>query len=228
MRPEGFVVVLPVKSPGSGKSRLATLTAEERTRLAAAFARDAVVACLSTPSVVGVLVVSDDPGFAAELAALGAATCADPGDGLNAALRRAAARARETWPDAQPVALCADVPALRAAELALALARARSDGGAWFVRDADGTGTTLYTAAYDAFDPRFGPGSAAAHAAAGAVPVPGDLPGLRRDVDDARTLAAAVDLGVGAATAAALPGRPSGPAADAGRAALPEESGPIS
>lgn len=220
-RPEGFVVVLPVKSPGTGKSRLATLGRAERTRLASAFARDAVAACLATPVVRGVLVVSDDAGFAGELAAMGAATCPDPGGGLNPALRRAAQVAREGWPDAQPVALCADVPALHAEDLGAALEHVASYGGTWFVRDADGTGTTLYTAAYDAFDPRFGPGSAAAHEAAGARPLPGDLSGLRRDVDDAVTLAAAVELGVGAATKAALA------AEDADRAALPEEDGPI-
>ncbi len=37
-----------------------------------------------------------------------------------------------------------------------------------FVPDAAGVGTTLYAAAYDEFDPRFGPGSRAAHLDAGA------------------------------------------------------------
>ncbi|THI95880.1 2-phospho-L-lactate guanylyltransferase, partial [Nocardioides sp.] len=59
-RPDGFVVLLPVKSPGTGKSRLAGLSDCERSRLAAAFARDALAACLATPAITRVVVVSDD------------------------------------------------------------------------------------------------------------------------------------------------------------------------
>ena len=40
-------------------------------------------------------------------------------------------------------------------------------------RTRDGVGTTLYTAPYDAFDPRFGRGSRAAHLDAGAVEIAG-------------------------------------------------------
>jgi 2-phospho-L-lactate guanylyltransferase len=74
-----------------------------------------------------------------------------------------------------------------------------------FVADAAGTGTTLLTAAGVPLDPRFGRDSAAAHAGAGAVPLDGGWPGLRRDVDTPADLAAAVRLGVGTATAALLP-----------------------
>ena len=41
-RPGSFAVLLPVKSPGTGKSRLSALSDVDRARLAAAFARDAV------------------------------------------------------------------------------------------------------------------------------------------------------------------------------------------
>lgn len=205
VRPGSFAALLPVKSPGTGKSRLSALPDDARRRLAAAFAADAVAACTSTPGVALVVVISDDDTFAASLAGEGVLACADPGAGLNAAIRHGADVVHDLAPSLQPVALLADVPALTTDDLALALGRAAAAAVPSFVVDADGTGTTLYTAAYDAFDPRFGAGSAAAHLAAGAVPIPGDLTTLRRDVDDLDGLAAAVALGVGRATAAALP-----------------------
>lgn len=203
-RPGSFAVLLPVKSPGTGKSRLSALRDSERALLAAAFANDVVDTCLRTDGVAGVLVISDDPVFAATLAARGAATCADPGGGLNAALRHGAAYLRDLRPDLRPVALCGDLPCLVPRDLAAALADVASAPGPCFVRDADATGTTLYCAEHDAFDPRFGAGSAAAHAGAGARAVAGDLPTLRRDVDDLDGLAAAISLGVGPASAEVL------------------------
>ncbi len=103
-----------------------------------------------------------------------------------------------------PVALLADLPALRPDDLAAALREVtlRAATAASYVIDAEGTGTTLYTAASGIFDPLFGADSAARHQAAGAVPVPGDLATLRRDVDDLAGLEAAVALGVGTATRA--------------------------
>ncbi|MEV5002503.1 2-phospho-L-lactate guanylyltransferase [Nocardioides sp. LML1-1-1.1] len=200
MVPGSFAVLLPVKSPGTGKSRLSALPDDDRRRLAAAFAADTVAACTSTPAVGLVVVVSDDAEFAASLP--GVLTCEDPGTGLNAALRHAAEVARGLRPALRPVALLADLPALRAEDLATALATLGP--GPAYVADAEGTGTTLYTASYDAFDPRFGAGSAAAHRTAGAAPVAGALASLRRDVDGLGDLAGAVALGVGRKTEAAL------------------------
>lgn len=205
VRPGSFAVLLPVKSPGSGKTRLSALPDDDRRRLAAAFAADVVAVCTTTPGVALVVVISDDEAFAASLAGDGVVACPDPGAGLNAALLHGAATAHDLAPGLRPAALLADVPALTAADLAAALGHALTAPGPCFVEDADGTGTTLYTAAYDAFDPRFGAGSADAHRAAGAAPIGGPLPTLRRDVDDLAGLAAAVALGVGAATSAALP-----------------------
>lgn len=204
VRPGSFAVLLPVKSPGTGKSRLSALPDEHRRRLAAAFAADVVRSCLATPAVGLVLIVSDDAGFAISLAAGEALTLADPGGGLNAALRHASAQARIERPELQPVALLADLPSLTPEDLTAALAHATPGQGSWFVRDADDTGTTLYSAPYDVFEPRFGPGSAAAHLAGGATPVPGALATLRRDVDDLTDLDGAIALGVGPATADAL------------------------
>ncbi len=71
-----------------------------------------------------------------------------------------------------------------------------------FVADAAGTGTTMYAAPHDSFDPRFGPGSRAAHLEAGAVAVEGDLASLRQDVDDLDDLHRVLRLGVGPHTSA--------------------------
>ncbi|RAO62052.1 2-phospho-L-lactate guanylyltransferase [Micromonospora saelicesensis] len=57
--------------------------------------------------------------------------------------------------------------------------------------------------------PRFGVGPAAAHAASWALPLDGDCPSLRRDVDTAADLAPAARLGLGPRTAALVAaGRP--------------------
>ncbi|MGW1453349.1 2-phospho-L-lactate guanylyltransferase, partial [Micromonospora sp. NPDC002411] len=66
-----------------------------------------------------------------------------------------------------------------------------------------GSGTVLLTAPPGVpLDPRFGVGSAVAHAASGALPLTGDWPSLRRDVDTPTDLATAIRLGLGPHTAA--------------------------
>ena len=152
-----YVVVVPVKPPALGKSRIVGLDHETRRGLARAFALDTVAACLAADHVGAVLVATDDAAFSRELGALGCATIPD-GDtnDLNSALRQAVAEARRRWADHAPVALCADLPALRPAELTLAL-ESVVPGGPSFVADAEGVGTTLYTAPYAGFDPRPAP-----------------------------------------------------------------------
>jgi len=195
-----YVVLLPVKPPGVGKSRLQGLPREP---LARAFALDTAIAALASSAVAGVLALTDDAGFATALSDLGCAAIPDGVSGdLNASLVLAAMEAARRWPDLTPVAICADLPCLRPTELDTALAE--RDGWPRFVADASGIGTTLYTAPLDEFAPRFGPLSAALHEDGGAWPVPGDLSGLRHDVDDRADLAAAVRLGLGENSAAAV------------------------
>ncbi len=189
-----FVVLVPVKDPDVGKSRL-QVPAHLRPGLAAAFALDTLHAARDADGVAEVVVVTADEGFAAIVADLGFARLDDSGD-LNASLAAAAAAVREQHPAARPVALCADLPCLRPADLADAL-RVVPDDAAAFVADADGSGTTMYAAPYDGFVPAFGHASAAGHARSGAVALGGELPTLRRDVDDESSLVAAMRLGVG-------------------------------
>jgi 2-phospho-L-lactate guanylyltransferase len=203
-------VVVPAKRLAAAKTRLSPLTsalsedpAAWHQQLVLALLADTVAAARDTPAVELVLVVTDDPRAAAEVRALGARTVGDePDSGLNAALAHGARHARAVT--AGPVAaLSSDLPALRPAELdAAQLAAAAAPRG--FVADAAGTGTTLLAVRHGGLDPRFGPGSAEAHAAAGAVPLDGDWPGLRQDVDTPADLRAACRMGVGGRTAALL------------------------
>jgi 2-phospho-L-lactate guanylyltransferase len=196
-----YVALVPVKPPALGKSRLVGLADDERRALAAAFALDTVAACMASTAIAEVLVATDDASFSVELGGLGAVTIPDGvALDLNGTLRQSAAEARRRWPELVPVALTADLPAVRATDLDEALGDV-APGEAAYVADADGLGTTLYTAAHDAFDPRFGPGSALAHDATGARPITAALPRLRRDVDDLDDLADALALGVGPRTA---------------------------
>jgi len=197
-----YGVVVPVKPPAFGKSRLGHLGDDARRDLAVAFAVDTVTAAVACPLVARVMVVTDDHVLAAGLADLGVEALPDgTSDDLNGTLRLAAAELHRREPSLRVAGLCADLPALRPEELEAVLARAAPDGMS-FVADADGTGTTAVIApAPEAFRPRFGRASRRRHLEAGAHEVDGiDVPTMRRDVDDIGDLAAAVALGVGART----------------------------
>ncbi|WP_448006552.1 2-phospho-L-lactate guanylyltransferase [Agromyces bauzanensis] len=206
-RPAEWTVVIPVKAPATGKSRLLpAVTDAARAAFARAFALDTIAAALAARSVGRVIVVGDDPDLAD-----GAEFLAEPGAdgnpgsaverGLLPAIRHGIAHARAGVPVAVAV-LLGDLPALTPEELDAALAAAARHSLA-FVRDADGTGTTLATAAAGvAFDPQFGPGSAARHAAAGFAELEAsDAPGLTRDVDTVDGLETVLHHGVGDHTA---------------------------
>jgi len=202
MGAQQYVVVVPVKPPAVGKSRLVGIPPVRRRELAAAFALDTVTACLATPRVAAVMAVTDDARFARRLTDIGCAVVPDGHVGdLNACLRLAAAEAVRRWPTLHPVVVCADLPALDPADLEAALDQVTGNGS-WFVADARGTGTTMYAAPPADFDPRFGHGSRDAHLRAGAREIRGDLPTLRQDVDDEDDLELARALGVGPRTTA--------------------------
>ncbi|HKT57624.1 MAG TPA: 2-phospho-L-lactate guanylyltransferase [Microbacterium sp.] len=197
-RPADWVVVIPVKPAAHGKSRL-QVPGVGREQLARAIALDTIEAAAA---VARVIVVTDDPQTAAAARRLGAEICTDPGDGLDAAVAAGTALAGT---DAHRAALLGDVPALRPEHLTAALRDAAAAPRA-AVADADGTGTTLVTAAAGTpWASAFGSGSFARHLALGCVPlaIP-DTSTLRRDVDTAEDLTAASTLGLGRRTAALL------------------------
>lgn len=198
-----FVVLIPVKPPAIGKSRLGGLPDERRAELAEAFALDTVRAALAAASVGRVMVVTDDHRFAAKARTLGCAVLPDGVTGdLNASLVQAAHEADRRWPGSPVAALCADLPALRPVELDQAFDQMAADRTA-YVADVGGSGTSLYAAPCSAdFQPAFGPGSAVAHRTAGAAEIDGDLPSLRTDVDEPVDLGRVLLLGVGPHTAA--------------------------
>ncbi|RIV40672.1 2-phospho-L-lactate guanylyltransferase [Micromonospora radicis] len=200
-----WTVVVPVKRLTAAKTRLrGGVPGVPHEQLALALAGDTLTAVRACAVVAEVRVVTDDPRVATTARLTGARVLPDVAGGLNAAFRHGAAGT-----DGWVAALTADLPALRPAELAAALAAAQAGPPdvRRFVADAPGTGTVLLVAPPRVpLDPRFGPGSAAAHAASGARPLTGDWPSLRRDVDTADDLAAAARLGLGSASAALTDG----------------------
>ena len=214
---ERWTVVIPVKRLGAAKSRLrGAVPGEWHEQLALAMIRDTVTAVLRAAEVTRLLVVTDDPAAAAAVTPLGAEAVPDlPAAGLNAAFAYGADRVAGLG--GPRAALTGDLPALTGADLGEVL---RTVTRRSFVADAAGTGTVLLAApAGVPLDPRFGPGSAAAHAASGALPLAGDWPGLRQDVDTPTDLREVLTLGAGRQTCALL--RDLGLIADCGSDLLP-------
>ena len=151
-----------------------------------------------------VLVVSPDPGVAAWVADAGHHLVPDPGHGPGRRRRRRMPGRGLAGARRVAVVLGDHPCALRPQEVRRAL-EAAARHPSCVVPDADDEGTALLTLRADE-EPRtaFGSGSAAAHERLGHVRLDLHLPGLRVDVDDAASLAAAVALGLGPHSAAAL------------------------
>jgi len=199
-----WIVVIPVKGTADAKSRFGA-DLPDRGALALAIALDTATAALAAASVVGVIVVTSAAVATAfdELDAL--VVVEHEPAGLAAAIASGIELASELGaPGRGTAVLLGDLPALAPAELDAALTLAAAHSRA-MVPDAEGSGTALVTAADGATHATaFGPGSAAAHAAAGYVPLelPGDS-GLRNDVDTLDQLTA-LRSRLGARTAAVL------------------------
>lgn len=196
-------LIVPMKPPRAGKSRLrGAVDDRAHPELVLALAADTLAAARAVAR--RILVVAADPAAVADLDRFGVEIIGDAGaTSLNSALRHGETLLRARDPESVIGALQADLPALRSGELAGALAEAGRRRA--FVTDAAGTGTTLLVSAPGGpLGPRFGDGSAAAHAGSGAVPVTAALPTLRRDVDTPDDLARAEELGLGKWTTAVL------------------------
>jgi 2-phospho-L-lactate guanylyltransferase len=200
-------VILPLKGGPAAKSRLGAPAA-----LATAIALDCLTAVLAVDRVDAVIVVTPDPELAAAALAAGAVVQAEssPGAGLLPAVTDGLATVV-----GRCAVLLGDLPALRSGDLQTALelsaALLTEPTGEQmpppmvFIPDAEGTGTVLLTALTPAaMQPSFGPASASAHQASGALRLDADLPRLRRDVDTPADLRAAIEFGVGPRTKAVL------------------------
>ena len=191
-------LIVAVKNLPAAKTRLSSLFgAEQRRHLVLAMLIDTLTAALAVPVVRSLTVVTPDQTAAAAARELGAGVLIDPTppdhpDPLNNAILAACDELGPTVSNI--VVLQGDLPALRSAELAQALAAARLHGRS-FVADRQMTGT------------QFGAGSAGRHRDSGAVELTGDWPGLRCDIDTPEDLTEAQRLGVGPATSEAIRGR---------------------
>lgn len=205
-------LLVPVKPLARAKTRLrgaadgGTGSAQAHAQLALALVRDTLAAAVGAAAVRRVIAICSDETVRAALAGDGVPTIADrPDAGLNQALRDGEAVLRAGRHTGAVGALPGDLPALRPDELDAALREGLATRGRAFCADHPGTGTTLLLAPPGrALEPRFGPGSAAAHHATGARELSGQWPGLRCDVDTADDLARAEELGLGPFTRAAL------------------------
>lgn len=194
--------VIAVKRLDRAKSRLAAeFPGTQRSALVLAMLDDTLTAALAVPAVATVTVVTPDAAVADLAAGRGAIVHPEPeASGLNAALGAAFITLRREHGPVDLLALQADLPALRSAELTEALAAAPA-GRRSVVADHQRTGTAaLIVRDGSATEPLFGPDSARRHVAAGALELTGDWPGLRLDVDTRADLARALELGAGPAT----------------------------
>ena len=202
-----WAVIVAVKPLHVAKSRL-DLPKALRGDLVVAMLVDTLTAAAAVPGL-QLLVVTDDSRIAAVAAAAGVTVRGgEPSGGLNEALSYGEGLARSLWGDTRIAALPGDVPSLIPAELAAALTAASACDRALVV-DADREGTTLLCAA-SGLRPSYGVGSAGRHEASGCVPLAGDWPGLRRDVDTLANLSEAARTRLGSETTALLGSLPFG------------------
>jgi 2-phospho-L-lactate/phosphoenolpyruvate guanylyltransferase len=205
--PATTVALVPLRSPGVGKSRLAgTLTIEERAALAGAMLAD-VSAALRAAPVDRLVVAAGGPAAVAAASALGLETLPDPTGvrGLDGALAAAAAR---LGPVRTLLVVAADLPCLSTAEVEQLLA---VDAEVVVAPTTDGGTGGLLRRPPDACPTGYGPGSARRHLAfarsAGRRGAELHLPGFAHDVDVAADLTRLTDEArptLGARTAALL------------------------
>jgi 2-phospho-L-lactate/phosphoenolpyruvate guanylyltransferase len=199
-------LVIPVKGQLTAKSRLHPPAGVARAELAHAFALDTITAAAAALPPAQLVVVTADEPTATFVHDLGGVVVTDQDAGLNPAITTGVEYVRRVLGPGPAAVLLGDIPTLRPQDLIQALTVCGTHPRA-LVPDASGTGTVLLSAlSPEDLRPRFGPGSARRHSDS-CVRLDLDLPALRTDVDDDRTLRTAIAIGVGRHTALVL--RPS-------------------
>lgn len=198
----GTLALVPVRSPGEGKTRLAReLSREERAALSGAMLADVTSALLAS-AVDRVVVVAGGAPAAAAASALGLDVLVDPptARSLDAALAAATSR---LGPAPALLVVAADLPRLTGEDVDRLLA---SDAQVAVAPTDDGGTGGLLRRPGDVIRTAYGTGSAGRHlAAAGAAGVPAarlQLPGFAGDVDTWADVTALARGAVGPATSA--------------------------
>lgn len=200
------VALVPLRAPGAGKTRLASvLSPEQRAALAGAMLADVCAALRESP-LDDVIVVAGGETAAAAASALGLEVVLDPpgSHGLDAALRAAHLR---IGPVASLLVVTADLPRLRPDDVRALLA---ADAEVVVAPTDDGGTGGLLRRPGDAMPTAYGPSSARRHHAEarrrGLRVATVRRPGFAVDVDTVADLATIASGPLGAATAAVLAG----------------------
>lgn len=195
------VTIVPLRSPGLGKTRLAGhLDAAERAGLAGAMLADVVVA-IRACGLERILLAASGPGAAAAGAALDLQVVLDPPD--VASLDGAIEHARVSAANGSDILVVqADLPGLTSADLGAVLA---ADTAVVVGPTDDGGTSALLRRPGDVIATCYGPDSARRHVEAagraGATVTTVRRPGLLHDVDTGADIDRLADDMVGAATA---------------------------
>jgi len=198
--PEPFAAIVPIRSWATGKSRL-DVDDEARESLGRAFALDVVTVLQDSPRIDLVVIVTSDADVRTTFASCDVVD--DRGRGLDDAVSQGCAHLLERR-RSRALVVPSDLPSISVPALDEVLDLAEGFTHT-FCPDAEGDGTSLVIS----HDPAslvtsYGHGSAAAHRAAGLVPLLGAPLEVRRDVDTLQHLQEAQGLGTGRHTAEVL------------------------
>lgn len=195
--------VVPVRGWTMGKSRLGI------PGVARAMALDTASALRGCAQIGEVLVVSGDPEVRRDMEHIG---CTGVEESSAGSLNGAIAMAAERRSHEGCIVVLGDLPALRPADVALALQRSTREP--CFIADAQGTGSTIWMTRSGRVETHFGERSRARHRFHGVIELarlpeedPEAWARLRRDVDDGVDLSDAERLGLGTHTSAAIADR---------------------
>lgn len=206
----GWMVIIPIKPPQIGKSRLVGTPQRASTaEFARAFAKDVVAVATHVANVDRVVAVTSDSSLRHELESLGAYVLIEPlsltGD-LNAVLNFAQSELLSQYPNCAIALVTADLATLQSASLANLLASV-TNTELGYVADHTGSGTSLLiNRSGRAVTTHFGPESARSHRSLGFD----DLTefaddSLRLDVDTPDDLERAIATGLGPTASRLIP-----------------------